>query len=151
MNILTVGLVIQDYTLVEFTGMSKIVTLANVELPVDCQIGPQTTGHDLVAVYQALPLDIQTRMYRVSLLNRTEVNLLYREVKLMSENNELKSQVSESRRGSVVFIATFIWLISSLGIAWLYHLNTVQHDDVIKADMTMGLIKVLKYLITGFV
>lgn len=151
MNILTVGLVIQDYALIEFTGMSKIVTLANVELPVSDQIGPQTTGHDLVAIYQGLPLDIQTKMYRVSLLNRNEVNLLYREVKLMGENNALKSQFNETRRGNFVFVATFLVLICSIGIAWLYHLNTVQHNDVIDADFTKGLVKVLQYLIKGFV
>lgn len=150
MNILTIGLVIQDYTLTEFTVMSKIVTLANVDLPVSSQIGPTTTGHDLVAIYQGLPLDIQTKMYKISLLNRTEVNLLYREVKLISENTLLKNQFNDNRKSNFVFIGTFLVLICSIGIAWLYHLNTVQHNDVIEADFTKSLLKVLQYLIKGF-
>lgn len=151
MNILTVGLVIQDYALVEFTGMSKIVTLANVELPLNCQIGPATTGNDLVAIYQELPLDVQTRMYTNSLLNRIEVNLLYKEVKLLSESRQIQDQYKDSRSANVAFIGTFLVLISSIGISWLYHLNTVRHGDVINANVFKSFLKVTEYLITGFV
>lgn len=151
MNILTVGLVIQDYALVEFTGMSKIVTLSNVELPVSSQIGPGTSGNDLVAIYQQLPLDIQTKMYATPLLNRIEVNLLYKEVKFLSESRQINDRYKDSRIGNLVFISTFLVLMSSVGIVWLYYMNTVQHNDVINANVFKSYIKVLQYLITDFV
>ena len=151
MNLPTIGALIRQFPISDFSIMSKVITEVNDRVGGEYQLTPEMTGDEILAVYHRLPYTIQQQFYEEDIITRLEEQSLYTEIKIVSESNTLKTLYNNNMSSTLLLDVNLILLVIFSGVTLLYRQNTINHNDQIEAHFLGTLLNVLKVLITSII
>ena len=151
MNLPTVGALMRQFSISEFSIMSKVVTVVNQRVSEEHQLTPDMTGDDILSVYNRLPYDIQQQFYEEDIIDRVEEQGFYTEIKVVSNNNLMKQMYDNNMSSTLLLDINVILLILFSAMTLLYRQNTINHGDQIPANLLSTIVSVLHYLIFSII
>jgi uncharacterized protein YaaW (UPF0174 family) len=151
MNLPTIGALMRQFPISDFSIMSKVITEVNGRVGIEHQIKPEMTGDMILAIYHRLPYTIQQQFYEEDIISRVEEQGLYTEIKVISENNNLKMLYNNNMSSTLLLDVNLILLVIFSGVTLLYRQNTINMDDQIQAHFLSTILNVLKILITSII
>lgn len=151
MNLPTVGALMRQFPLSDFSIMSKVITSVNERVDVTYQLTPEMTGDDILNLYNRLPYDIQQVLYEEDIITRTEEHTFYTEIKLVTDNSIIKQMYDNNMSSTLILDVCVILLILFGATTLLYRQNTINHGDQIPANLLSTVWAVLEYLILSIV
>lgn len=107
MNLPTVGALMRQFSISEFSIMSKVVTVVNQRVSEEHHLTPDMTGDDILTVYNRLPYDVQQQFYEEDIIDRVEEQGFYTEIKVVSNNNLMK-QMYDNNMSSTLLLLSLI-------------------------------------------
>lgn len=151
MNLPTIGALLRQFPISDFSIMSKVLTTFNSRVPEAFYLSPEMTGDAILLVYHRLPYSLQQEFYNEDIISRVEEQGLYTEIKIISENNTLKLLYNNNMSSTLLLDINLILLIIFSGVTLLYRQNTINNGDQIEANFFTTVISVIKILITSIV
>lgn len=151
MNLPTIGALMRQFPISDFSIMSKIITEVNGRVGPEHHITPEMTGDMILDIYHRLPYTIQQQFYDEDIITRVEEQGLYTEIKVINENNNLKMRYNNNMSSTLLLDVNLILLVIFSGVTLLYRQNTINYDDQIEAHFLSTILNVLKILITSII
>lgn len=151
MNLPTIGALMRQFPISDFSIMSKIITEVNGRVGPEHHITPEMTGDMILDIYHRLPYTIQQQFYDEDIITRVEEQGLYTEIKVINENNNLKMLYNNNMSSTLLLDVNLILLVIFSGVTLLYRQNTINYDDQIEAHFLSTILNVLKILITSII
>lgn len=141
----------RQFSISEFSIMSKVITVVNQRVDVEYQIMPSMTGDEILAIYNRLPYDIQQQFYEEDIIDRVEEQGFYTEIRVVSNNNLMKKMYDNNLSSTLLLDINVILLLLFSGMTLLYRQNTINHGDQIPANLLSTIISVIHYLIVSII
>ena len=151
MNLPTIGALMRQFSISEFSIMSKVITVVNQRVDDEYQIVPATTGDEILAMYNRLPYDIQQWFYEADIIDRVEEQGFYTEIRVVSNNSLMKKMYDNSLSSTLLLDINIILLLLFTGMTLLYRQNTISHGDQIPANLLSTIISFIHYLIISII
>lgn len=151
MNLPTIGALIRQFSICDFSIMSKVISTVNARVDDEFMIVPETTGDEIVDIYNRLPYTVQQQFYNEDIITRVEEQGLYTEIKVVTENSLIKETYSNNLSSTLMVDINVILLICFIATALIYRQNTIKHEDQIHANVLTSVIGLLEYIINAFI
>lgn len=151
MNLPTVGALMRQFPISDFSIMSKVLTSVNTRVAAEYHLTPEMNGDDILVVYSRLPFDVQQVMYEEDIIDRVEEQGFYTEIKVISNNSLMKKMYDNNMSSTLILDINVILLIMFAAMTLLYRQNTINHGDQIQANLLTTILSVLNYLILSII
>lgn len=151
MNLPTIGALMRQFPICEFSIMSKVITYVNSKVEPEYHLKPEMNGDEILALYSRLPFDIQQRMYEEDIINRVEEQGFYTEIKVVSNNDTMKKMYDNNMSSTLILDINVILLVIFSAMTLLYRQNTINNGDQIPANLFTTVVSVLHYLISSVI
>lgn len=151
MNLPTIGALIRQFPIYKFTISSKVISFVNQRVGEAYQLTPEMTGEKILEIYNRLPYDIQQELYDLDIINRTEEQSFYTEIKVVSDNALMRKIYDNNMSSTLILDINVIFIILFGATTLVYRQNTIAHGDNISANLLTTVFSVLKYLTTSLI
>ena len=151
MNLPTIGALMRQFPISDFSIMSKIITSFNNRVDDQYHLTPEMDGDEILRIYNRLPYDIQQVFYDEDIIDRVEEQGFYTEIKVVSNNSLMKKMYDNNMSSTLILDINVILLILFSAMTLLYRQNTINHGDQIQANLFTTVITVIQYLITSII
>lgn len=151
MNLPTIGALMRQFPISDFSIMSKVITEVNGMVTEEYFLHPDMTGEDILRIYHTLPYDAQQSLYEKEIISRVEEQGLYNEIKIVSENSLMKETYDNNMSSTLLLDLNILLLVVFAAVTLLYRQNTIANGDQIEANLLTTIISVLTYLVTSIV
>lgn len=151
MNLPTIGALMRQFPINDFSVMSKVITNVNARVPEEYHITSEMTGDDILDLFHRLPYTVQQELYEEDLITRVEEQGLYTEIRIVSANNIMKKMYDNNMSSTLILDINVILLVVFAATALLYRQNTINFNDQIEANALSTVVGILQYLITTII